>query len=189
MGHPSTIDFRPVRRPSPYRIITDSATTIGNASLPSLIRPMPTMAKPRRRATDLGAWFNVAAVRVTRARFTPKSIITRSVSEGSGCPRLRFGLVCRQCYPLLNHADLGLPGAVHVHSCTGARKTRKNCHFMPLFGRSRAPRIRQGPIAKSFQDQQIGRDDDSAKPPESKVAGGPPKLPLYSTKLYTISSP
>ena len=34
----------------------------------------------------------------------PKIIIARSVSEGSGCPRLRFGLVCRQCYSLLNHA-------------------------------------------------------------------------------------
>jgi hypothetical protein len=59
----------------------------------------------------------------------------------------------------------------------------KNCHFMPFLGRSRVPRIRQGSIAKSFQDQQIGRDDDSAEPPESKVAGAPPKTATLFDKV------
>jgi len=31
-------------------------------------------------------------------------IPTGSASEGSGCARLRVGLVCQKCYPLLNHA-------------------------------------------------------------------------------------
>ncbi len=37
-------------------------------------------------------------------RSRQKIIPTRSASEGSVSPRLRFGLVCRTCYPLLNHA-------------------------------------------------------------------------------------
>jgi hypothetical protein len=85
--------------------------------------------------------------------------------------------------PRRRATDLALPDAVHVHECTYARKMPKNCHFMPFFGRSRAPRIRQGSIAKSFQDQQIGRDDDSAEPPESKVAVGHPKTATLFDKV------
>ncbi len=40
-------------------------------------------------------------------RSRPKIRPTRSASEGSGCPRLRVGLVSRRCYPLLNQVEFG----------------------------------------------------------------------------------
>src|SRR3954447_11876776 len=51
------------------------------------------------------AWFKVAAVGVTLLRLAAKMIQARSASEGSTYTRLRFGLVCRNCYPMLSHAE------------------------------------------------------------------------------------
>src|SRR3954447_16160003 len=76
------------------------------------------------------AWFKVAAVGVTLLGLAATMIQARSASEGSTYPRLRFGLVCRNCHPLLIHAlfrrnPISLPdrGSAVVVSPVGA------CHF------------------------------------------------------------
>ncbi len=51
------------------------------------------------------AWFERAVVWVTLCVLVHAAILARSASEGSGYPRWRFGLVCRRCYPQLNHAS------------------------------------------------------------------------------------
>jgi hypothetical protein len=48
-------------------------------------------------------WFKRSAVWVTLSALVPATILARSASEGSGYTRLRFELVCRGCYPQLNH--------------------------------------------------------------------------------------
>ncbi len=50
------------------------------------------------------AWFKRTVVWVTHCVPVPAAILARSASEGSGYPRLRFGLICRGCYPQLNQA-------------------------------------------------------------------------------------
>jgi hypothetical protein len=51
------------------------------------------------------AWFDRAPVWVTLFGLVPAIILARSVSEGPGYPRLRFGLVCAECHPVLNQAE------------------------------------------------------------------------------------
>ncbi len=52
------------------------------------------------------AWFNRAVVWVTLCVLILAAIQARSASEGSEYTRLRFGLVCRGCYPRLNQAPV-----------------------------------------------------------------------------------
>ena len=56
----------------------------------------------------LAAWFKREPVWVTPLALLLAITLTRSVSEGPGYPRLRFGLVCRECHPVLNHATLAV---------------------------------------------------------------------------------
>ncbi len=61
------------------------------------------------------AWFKRAVVWVRLCVLGPAAILARSASEGSGYSRLRFGLVCRGCYPRLNQ----VPSRAPRRSCSG----------------------------------------------------------------------
>ena len=137
MGHQSTLDFRPVRRPGSYRTITDSETTIGNASLPSLIRPMP------------ARWPTLDDEQRT-SRFLTPSMYTS------------------------------------VHALEKRAKTATLCHFWA------GPEPLASVKSRSPSRFKISRSDvTTIRPsrPKVKWQEAPPKLPLYSAKLYTISSP
>jgi hypothetical protein len=64
----------------------------------------------------------------------------------------------------------------------------ENCHFVPLSPWSGQLEWGQGALNKSFQDEKIGRHDDSRWPFNDRVARGTPKLPLFFCLTYTISS-
>ncbi len=60
------------------------------------------------------AWFKRAVVWVTLCGPVPAAILARTANEGSGYTRLRFGLVCRGCYPQLNQARNLSKGSIQV---------------------------------------------------------------------------
>jgi hypothetical protein len=69
------------------------------------------------------------------------------------------------------------------HRCTDARKTRKNCHFMPHSGTPGVACMRPISLRKTLQHQQFGRIDISASPSKVRVAGGPPKTATFVPSL------
>ncbi len=62
--------------------------------------------RPGRRNVRIQAWFKRAVAWVTLCVLVLAAILARSASEDSGYTCLRFGLVCRGCYPQLNHARI-----------------------------------------------------------------------------------
>ncbi len=114
----------------------------------------------RSRVLRARAWFKRAVVWVTLCVLVRVAILARSASEGSGYTRLRFGLVCRRCYPLKNGARPPISSAAAGSMQPDATDVRRGrlvgCDLEPSAAgtpkwRSRPPKKRHfAPFFSSF---------------------------------------